>query len=216
MIDVEFLTVGPFQSNCYIVSCTETREAVIFDAGDEAARILDTVRSLGVRVQLIVNTHAHIDHVSALPEVAEELGVPVLMHRNEVPIYEIVPAQAAMFGVEAPGQVAIDRYVEDGDELRFGSVRGEFLLTPGHSPGSVCIHFAAASPPRLIAGDVLFRGSIGRTDLPGGDYDTIMRTLATRFIPLPGETVVYPGHGPATTIGEEKRTNPFLAPLARM
>ena len=216
MIEIETLTVGPFVRNCYIVVCGETKEAVVVDAGDEAHRILATVDRLGVSVQAVVNTHAHLDHVGALADVVQSLKVPVLMHREEMPIYEMIGAQAAMFGMPEPCTVAIDRFVEDGEELLIGNVKGEFLLSPGHSPGSVCIRFRDETPQRVIAGDVLFQGSIGRTDLPGGDYDTILNTLKTRFVPLPDETIVYPGHGPATTIGVEKRANPFLAPLSGM
>ncbi len=216
MIEIETHTVGPFQSNCYIVVCGETKKAIVVDAGDEAHRILAAIDRLGVSVQAIVNTHAHLDHVAALADVVQSLGVPVLMHRQEVPIYEMIGAQAAMFGMPEPRTVEIDRFIEDGEELVIGNVKGEFLLSPGHSPGSVCIRFRDETPQRVIAGDVLFQGSIGRTDLPGGDYDTILNTLKTRFVPLPDDTIVYPGHGPATTIGAEKRTNPFLAPLSGM
>lgn len=213
MIEIETLTVGPFQSNCYIVSCSDTKAAVVVDAGNEAQRILSTVERLGVKVIAVINTHAHLDHVSALAEVSEALGVPVLMHALEMPIYEVISAQASMFGLPKPRTVPIDRFVEDGEEVIIGNVKGEYLLTPGHSPGSICIRFRDETPERLMAGDVLFQGSIGRTDLPGGDYDTIIHTLRTRFVPLPDDLIVYPGHGPETTIGEEKRTNPFLAPL---
>jgi len=214
MIEIEALTVGPFQSNCFIVSCSETKEAVIFDAGDDAQQILSAVERLGVEVRAVVNTHAHLDHISAAAAVSESLGVPVLMHEAEMPIYEVVSAQAAMFGLPAPPTPPIDRFVTDGESIDIGRVRGEFLLTPGHSPGSVSIRFQGEAPERLIAGDVLFQGSIGRTDLPGGDYDTIIETLRSRFVPLPDDTIVYSGHGPETTIGEEKRSNPFLAPLS--
>jgi len=216
MIEIEGLTVGPFQSNCFIVSCSETQEAMIFDAGDESARILEAVRRLGVRVTAIVNTHAHIDHVSGLSGVVESLGVPVLMHEADMPIYENVALHAAMFGLPAPATVPIDRFLGDGETLEIGNVRGEVLHTPGHSPGGISILFADESPPRIISGDVLFQGSIGRTDLPGADYGTIMATLRTRYLPLADDTIVYPGHGPETTMGAEKRTNPFVAPLVNM
>lgn len=215
MIQIDTLAVGMFQSNCYIVSCSETREAVIVDAGDEGERILSTVESLGVTVKAVVNTHAHIDHVAGLPEVVAGLGVPVWMHGADMPIYEEIEMHAAMFGLTAPKRVKIDRYLEDNETFDVGNVRAQIILSPGHSPGSVCLGFWEEGPPRLICGDVLFMGSIGRTDLPGGDYATIMSTLKNRFIPMPDDTVVYPGHGPATTIGDEKRSNPFVAPLVR-
>jgi len=214
MIQIDMLTVGMFQSNCYIVSCTETSEAVIVDAGDEGGRILDAVASLGVNVTTIINTHSHLDHVGGLPEVVAALNVPVWMHRDDMPLYESIEQQAAMFGLVAPARVAIDRFIKNGEQFSVGNVTGEFILAPGHSPGSVCLHFPGPQPPQLICGDVLFAGSVGRTDLPGGDYAVLMHSLKTRFIPLPDDTVCHPGHGPATTIGREKRTNPFLAPLA--
>jgi glyoxylase-like metal-dependent hydrolase (beta-lactamase superfamily II) len=151
--------------------------------------------------------------VAALPDVVPALNVPVWMHRDDQSLYEGLDNQAAMFGLTAPGRVAIDRWVEDGETFAIGNVNASVFLAPGHSPGSVCLLFEDDDPAHVISGDVLFMGSIGRTDLPGGDYDTIIHTLKTRFVPLPDDTIVHPGHGPATTIGREKLTNPFLAPL---
>lgn len=215
MIEIQTLTVGPFQSNCHIVACSETREALIVDAGDEGARILAKVAAMGVKVLAVLNTHAHLDHVAGLFDVVESLRVPVWMHADEIPIYDAVEQQAAMFGLVPPRRVDIDRYVEAGEQIRVGNLTGGILLTPGHSPGSVCLGFWGEEPPHLIAGDVLFMGSIGRTDLPGGDHDTLIQTLRDQFVPMPPDTVVYPGHGPNTTIGAEKQSNPFVAPLVR-
>ena len=212
-MQIETLTVGPFQSNCYIVGCSHSGDAVIIDCGDEASRILATVERMGVNVTAIVNTHSHLDHVAALPEVVEVLEVPVLMHAADMPVYEMIEAQAAMFGLAAPRRVEIDRFIEHGEKIEVGKLTAEVLLAPGHSPGSVCLSFGGEEGSAVFAGDVLFRGSIGRTDLPGGSYETIMESLRTLFVPMPDDTVVYPGHGPATTMGEEKRTNPFVAPL---
>jgi glyoxylase-like metal-dependent hydrolase (beta-lactamase superfamily II) len=214
MIKIQSLTVGPFQSNCHIVACSETNEAVIFDAGDEAARILATVRALGVAVKAVVNTHAHIDHVAALAGVVEALGVPVFMHRGETPVYDALGQSALMFGLPVPRKVEIHGWLEEGETIRVGRLRGEVMLMPGHTPGHIIVLFRDETPPRAIVGDVLFQGSIGRTDLPGGDHAVMMETLK-RFLPLPDDTVVYPGHGPETTIGEEKKWNPFLAPLVK-
>ena len=213
MFRIESLVVGPFQSNCHVVACTETNEAVIFDAGGDAPDILDLVHRMGVDVKAVVNTHAHIDHVSGLAEVAEVLGVPVFMHKDEMPLYEHVAQQAAMFGLPAPRTVAIHRALDEGDVVNVGKLRGQVMWMPGHSPGHIIVWFKDETPPRAIVGDVLFQGSIGRTDILGGDHDVMMRTLE-RFLPMASDTVVYSGHGPATTIGEEKRWNPFLAPLA--
>jgi len=214
MIRIESLTVGPFQSNCYIVACERTGEAVVFDCGDEAPRILATIRTMGVTVKAIVNTHAHIDHVSALAEVAETLGVPVFMHRGDVPVYDRLEQSAMMFGLPVPRKVKIHGWLDEGETIRIGDLAGTVMHMPGHTPGHVIVMFESESPPRAIVGDVLFQGSIGRTDLPGGDHAVMMRTL-TRFLPMPDETIVYPGHGPTTTIGDEKKWNPFLAPLAQ-
>jgi hydroxyacylglutathione hydrolase len=214
MIQIEMLPVGMFQSNCYIVCCSETGEGVVIDAGDEGERILSAVDRLHVRVKAILQTHAHLDHVGALDEVAPALGAPVCMHRDEIPVYESVERQAAMFGLGAPKRVTVDRMLENGDEIHVGKLTAEVIHAPGHSPGSVCFYFRQATPPRIVVGDVLFKGSIGRTDLPGGNYGTIMETLINVFLPLPDETIVYSGHGPETTMEEEKRFNPFLVPLA--
>jgi len=212
-MQIETLTVGPFQSNCYIVGCEHTGDAIIIDCGDEGSRILAAVQRLGVNVIAIVNTHTHLDHVAGLPEVVDALKVPVLMHAADMPVYEMIEAQAAMFGLVAPRRVDIDRFVEDGEKLEVGKLGAEVLLAPGHSPGSICLGFDAGEHRAVFAGDVLFRGSIGRTDLPGGSYETIVESLRTVFVPMPDDTAVYPGHGPATTMGEEKRTNPFVTPL---
>jgi hydroxyacylglutathione hydrolase len=215
MIDIRTLSLGMFQSNCYIVSCGDTREAVVIDAGDEGEVILKTIDELHVNVTAILETHAHLDHVGALDEVKPALGVPVCMHKDDIPVYNTVGRQAAMFGLQPPRTVSIDRLLEDGEEIPIGRLTARVMHAPGHSPGSVCYYFGDQSPPRIIVGDLLFKGSIGRTDLPGGSYGTIIETLIRVILPLSDDTVVYSGHGPETTVGEEKRFNPFLAPLAR-
>jgi len=214
MFRIESLTVGPFQSNCHIVACTESNDAVIFDCGDEPLRILATVKAMGVNVKAIVNTHAHLDHISGLATVVESLGVPVFMHRGETENYRRAGQQALMFGLPAPRTVEIQGWLEEGEVVNVGKLRGEVMLMPGHCPGHIIVVFGGETPPRAIVGDVIFQGSIGRTDLPGGDHAVMLKTLE-RFLPMPDEMVVYPGHGPSTTIGDEKRLNPFLAPLAR-
>lgn len=215
MIEIETLSLGMFQSNCFIVNCSETREGVLIDPGDEPEVILKTIDRLHVNIKAILETHAHVDHVGALDEVKPALGVPVYMHEDEIPVYGTISKQASMFGLQPPKRVSIDRTLTDGDLIEVGNLQAKVIHAPGHSPGSVCFHFANETPPRIIVGDVLFRGSIGRTDLPGGSYGTIMDTLKRIFLPLPGDTIVYSGHGPETTVETEKRFNPFLAPLAR-
>ena len=213
MIRIESLTLGPFQSNCHIVACERTGEAVIFDACDEAPRILATVRAMNVNVKAVVNTHAHIDHVSGLPGVVDALGVPVFMHKDDVPVYDALEQTAMMFGLPVPKQVEIHRWLEEGETLRIGELEGHVMLMPGHTPGHIIVVFDKTTPPRAIVGDVIFQGSIGRTDLPLGDHHAMMKTLR-RLLPLPDDMILYSGHGPETTIGAEKKFNPCLAPIA--
>ena len=210
---VDMLTVGVFQSNCFIASCEETKEAIIIDAGGDPERILDVVKGLGVTVKMIVNTHAHIDHVTALSEVVAAFSVPVLMHKAEMPVYELIPQQASMFGLPAPALVPIDRFIAEGDTVSFGQAAGRVIDTPGHSPGGISLVFADEKPPRVFVGDVLFQGSIGRTDLMGADHGQMMATLKNVIMKLPDDMVVHSGHGAETTIGAEKQTNPFLLQL---
>ncbi|MDH3215804.1 MAG: MBL fold metallo-hydrolase [Candidatus Krumholzibacteria bacterium] len=212
-MQVRMITVGMFQSNCFIASCDETGEAIIIDAGDDGDSILKFVRDQKLRVTMIVNTHAHIDHVSALAEVASALSVPVVMHKNEMPIYENLAQHAMMFGLATPASVSIDRFVADGDVITFGRLSGHVIETPGHSPGGISLAFKDLTPPRIFVGDVLFHGSIGRTDLPGANHQQMVATLENVIMKLPEDMVVYAGHGPETTIGIEKLTNPFLVDL---
>jgi len=213
MIQVETLAVGPFQSNTHVVWCDRTREAIVVDAGEEASRILGLIKNQKLEARMIVNTHAHIDHVSALGEVAAALGVPVLMCRKELPVYDNVAQQAALFGLQSPRLPEIDRFIADGDTIEFGELKCRVIEMPGHSPGSVTLYFAEETPPVAIVGDVLFAGSVGRTDLPWANHEHMMETLRDKIMALPDDTVVHSGHGPATTIGREKQTNPFLSYL---
>jgi hydroxyacylglutathione hydrolase len=205
----EVVPVGPmFQQNCAIVADEETREAFLIDPGDEAGVILDAVEKLAVTVRAILITHAHLDHVSALAETKEALGVEVYMHPGEMDLYRSVPDQAASFGLPRPRLAEIEHPLADGMELRLGRYVFQCLLTPGHSPASISFYVPAAE--RVVAGDTLFRRSIGRTDLPGGNLKTLLHSIRTKLFTLPPDTMVFPGHGPETTIGEEMRYNPFL------
>ena len=208
------LTVGLFQSNCFIVSCPETSEGIIVDACDDPERILQYVRDNELEVKFVVNTHAHIDHVMALADVVEALSVPVLMHKAEMSVYNAIPNQAVMFGLREPKLVKIDRYIAEGDAVEFGTLTGRVVESPGHSPGGICLLFDSAKPPRGFVGDVVFRGSIGRTDLPGADHMRMIETLRNVIMKLPDDMIIYSGHGPATTIAQEKMSNPFLLELA--
>jgi glyoxylase-like metal-dependent hydrolase (beta-lactamase superfamily II) len=205
----EVVPVGAmFEQNCAVVADEDTREAFLIDPGDEPGVILGAIERLGVRVQAILITHAHLDHVSALAECKEALGVKAYLHPGELGLYQEVPQQAAMFGLPKPRLAAIEHELADGMVLQLGKYEFQCLLTPGHSPASVSFYVPAAG--RVIAGDTLFRRSIGRTDLPGGNAKVLLRSIRERLLTLPPETMVFPGHGPETTIGDEAKYNPFL------
>ncbi len=201
------LTVGPVQANCYIVGCPETRAAVIIDPGDEAERILQAVAELKVTVTHILLTHAHFDHITAAQAVAEHTGAPLALHPDDLPLLN-VGGGATAFGLPQPPIPVPQIWLSAGDTISAGTLSFSVLHTPGHSPGHVC--FRETNHGAIFVGDVLFAGSIGRTDLPGGSYETLMDSIAHQLMTLPDDTVVYPGHGPATTIGAERVGNPFL------
>lgn len=198
-----------FQQNCAIVGDEETREVFIVDPGDEPGRIRDEVERLGVRVKGVLITHAHLDHVGAVAEIKEAYGVEAWMHPGEQELYDHVGDQAEMFGLKRPRQAVIEHELRGGMTVEIGRYRLEVLDTPGHSPASVSFYIPQAQ--RVIAGDTLFRRSIGRTDLPGGDLSTLLRSIRKKLLTLPPDTEVYPGHGPETTIGDEAKHNPFLS-----
>lgn len=203
---VECLEVGAFAENCYILGCAATKKGVLLDTGDEASRISAKVSQLGFDIEYILLTHGHLDHVMAVATLQGELDVPVLMNKGDAFLLENLPAQAAAFGLSVSGIPRVDTYIKEGDTIEFGALKFDVLLTPGHSPGSV----AFAGTGAVFSGDVLFAGSIGRTDLPGGDYDTLIRSIRDKLLALGDGVVVYPGHGPATTVGHERLRNPFL------
>jgi hydroxyacylglutathione hydrolase len=258
------IPVGMLQCNCSIIGDPVTREALVVDPGDEVTRILDLIGRHRLTVKAIVSTHAHIDHVGGLSKLHQYTGAPVLMHRDDLPLYQAMDMQAAFLGVPPPDLTEIDQLLKEGDVLRWGSFEALVIHTPGHTPGSVSLYLphdagkvtvpgapaihtvmneagekvlltdllkrannleddAQDMPleedekivlcaPQLFSGDTLFAGSIGRTDLWGGSMDKIMESLRTKLMHLPDETVVYPGHGPVTSIGKERQLNPFLQP----
>jgi glyoxylase-like metal-dependent hydrolase (beta-lactamase superfamily II) len=197
-----------FQQNCTILADEETREAFLIDPGDEAGLILSKIDSLQVKVKAILVTHAHLDHVGALAETKEALGVEVYMHPGEMPLYEGVSEQAALFGLPPIRRTTIEHPLAEGDILRIGQYELRALETPGHSPASISFYIPQAA--RVIAGDTLFRRSIGRTDLPGGNLQTLLKSIRTKLLTLPPQTEVYPGHGAETTVAEETKFNPYL------
>lgn len=204
----EILPVGPLQCNCSVIGDETSREAMVIDPGDNIGDVLALVRKHNLTVQQIIITHAHIDHVGGAMKLRETTGAPILLNQNDYALLKMLDVQAAWIGMPSPGKVEIDQPLANGDSVRAGSLTANVLHTPGHTEGSVCLYFAPEK--KLIAGDTLFAGSIGRTDLPGGSYKKIISSLHDRVLALPDETVVVPGHGPITTIGEERQTNPFL------
>ena len=210
------IPVGLLQCNCTIVGDPITREALVIDPGDEVNRILDLIGRHKLKVQAIVSTHAHIDHVGGLSKLHRYTGAPVLMHREDLPLYQGMDVQAAFLGVPAPELTEVDHLLKEGDTLHWGDCEARVMHTPGHTPGSVCLYVPkeagaiTLSAPQLFAGDTLFAGSIGRTDLWGGSMEQIMDSLRGKLLQLPDSTVVHPGHGPATTIAHERHNNPFL------
>jgi glyoxylase-like metal-dependent hydrolase (beta-lactamase superfamily II) len=258
------IPVGMLQCNCSIIGDPVTREALVIDPGDEVNRILDLLGRHKLTVKAIVSTHAHIDHVGGLSKLHQYTGAPVLMHRDDLPLYQAMDMQASFLGVHPPELTEIDQLLKEGDALRWGSFEAQVIHTPGHTPGSVSLYLphdagkvtvaplakkitvrdeageeiaiadllkkpvdpddsqgiaisdeseiVMARAPQLFSGDTLFAGSIGRTDLWGGSMEQILASLRTKLMHLPDDTVVYPGHGPVTTIGHERHLNPFLRP----
>lgn len=201
--------LGALATNCYVVGCARTGVGALIDAVAQIQAIDAMVQhGEGLKLDKILQTHAHIDHVAALPEARARYNAPIHLHRLELPLYEAAPIQGRMFGIHVDPLPPPDAFLTEGQTIAVGELQAEVLLTPGHSPGSVCFHFAAQKV--IFSGDVLFAGSIGRTDLPGGDGPTLMRSLAQLLDLLPDDTLVLSGHGPATTIGRERTSNPFL------
>jgi glyoxylase-like metal-dependent hydrolase (beta-lactamase superfamily II) len=205
----EVLTVGMLGCNCSILGDEESGEAVVIDPGDEAERIEEALAKHKLRVKYIVATHAHLDHVGALGQLQRATGAPVLMHEADLPLYEQLPRQAEWMGMDPPCMGHVDRFLKDGDTVRFGRHELEVLHTPGHSPGSISLRLGGEQG-RLFSGDTLFQGGIGRADLWGGNYEELLQSIHQRLLVFPDETPVFPGHGPSTLIGEERVSNPFL------
>lgn len=202
----------PFMKNGFVVWCDETREGVVIDPGDEVASLLDAVKTSKVDVQAILLTHAHLDHITGVGTAKATLDVPVWLHRDDLFLYDAVVEQGLMFGLRVDRQPPIDEYYVPGQPFAFGHMAVDVRHTPGHCPGGVCLAIGRAGTKdrELFVGDTLFAGSIGRTDLPGGNQQVLLRSIRDVLFSYPDATVVHPGHGPDTTIGQERRTNPFL------
>jgi len=227
----EVIPVGLLQCNCSILGDPVTREAIVVDPGDDVERILEILREHGLKVRAIVSTHTHIDHVGGLAALHQATSAPVLIHEDDLELYNHLDTQASWLGVPTPAKTRIDEFLKEGDILHWGPFAANVLHTPGHTPGSISLYFDARAKkadghaadsgdrrmdsrqiaqPVLLAGDTLFQASIGRTDLWGGSLDQILKSIHEKLLPLPEQTIVYPGHGPETTIGFERENNPFL------
>jgi glyoxylase-like metal-dependent hydrolase (beta-lactamase superfamily II) len=204
----EILTVGMLACNCSVFGDEQTREAIVVDPGDDIGRVLDVIARHGLRVKAIVITHAHIDHIGGAAKLKQASGAPVYMNGNDAELQKMMDMQAAWLGVPTPDAVEIDTAAKDGDRLAIGATEFLVLHTPGHTQGSISLWIP--SEKKLVAGDTLFRDSIGRTDLPGGDGRQILQSIHDKLLTLPEETVVIPGHGENTSIGREKEFNDFL------
>ncbi len=204
----EILAVGPLQCNCSIIGDEVSKEAIVLDPGDDIEDVMAAVRRHQLQVKQIIITHAHIDHVGGAMKLKRLTGAPIFINQNDYALVKMLDVQAGWVGMRPPGEVTIDHSIGEGDRVRAGGLTGSVLHTPGHTEGSICVYFPADK--MLFAGDTLFAGSIGRTDLPGGSYDKIMASLHGPVLSLPDDTIVVPGHGPLTTIGDERESNPFL------
>ena len=212
MIIIHTEAVGPFYKNGFVVACDATREAVLIDPGDEVESLLAFAGERTLTIRHILLTHAHVDHVTGVGVAKQALGVPVYLHHDDLFLYERAVEQGAMFGIHVKSLPPPDLFYTPGQVIAFGDYEARPHHTPGHCPGGVCLQVGPAGTPgmHLFVGDTLFAGSIGRTDLPGGDYATLIRSIRTVLFAFGDAAEVHPGHGPSTTIGQERRTNPFL------
>lgn len=202
------LEVGPLAVNCFILGCEETRAGVVVDAGGDAERIITAVERHGLTIAQVINTHGHFDHVGANLSLVERFGARLLIHAADAPMLERAAEVARAYGVRAENPPKPDAFLEDGMEITFGACRMQVLHTPGHTPGGCCLYLEAER--KILTGDTLFADSIGRSDFPGGSHEQLLASIRTRLFTLPDEVAAYPGHGPQTTIGHEKRHNPYF------
>lgn len=219
-MQIASFVVGPFETNVYVAWCPGTGKAIVIDPGIDSQPVYQFIKRKGLELTAIVNTHGHIDHVYGDYFFKTQASIPLLIHEADVPLLSLVPDQATSFGLDPPRIAEPDGFLKENDVIKVGE--GEFTVihTPGHTPGGICLYRARLVPPTggqggeadvIFVGDTLFAGSIGRTDLPGGSYPQLIESIKTKLLVLPDKTVVYCGHGPETTIGAEKRFNPFLS-----
>jgi hydroxyacylglutathione hydrolase len=209
---LEMRAVDPFFKNGFVLGCEETREGVVIDPGDEVDQLIEAASDHQLAIRYILLTHAHLDHITGVDRAKQVFGAPVALHRDDLFLYNAAPEQGRMFGLTVKPQPAPDLFYEIGQTISFGRYEARIHHTPGHCPGGVCLQVGRAGEvgTQLFVGDTLFAGSIGRTDLPGGDFDTLVRSIRNVLFAFPDDSEVYSGHGPVTTIGQEKATNPFV------
>ena len=200
------LSVGPLQVNCFLVACQKTHEAMVIDPGEDGSRILSLAKSEGLEINKVVNTHGHFDHIGANQQVIEASGATLMLHADDLPLLQNAKSHAEAYGLTVNPSPEPDKLLKEGDTFTVGELSFSVFHVPGHSPGGICL----LCEGHLFVGDVLFAGSIGRTDLPGGDFDALVEGVREKLFNLPDETIVHPGHGPDTTIGRERQMNPFV------
>lgn len=205
---LQILEVGPLGVNCFVLGCTVSREGVVVDPGGDVDRIVDAVKHHGLNIRYIINTHGHFDHVCGNLQAVAAFGAPLLIHENDAAMLGRAAEVARMYGMQGENSPEPNGFLTDGMELAFGNHRMKVLHTPGHTQGGCCLYFEAER--KVITGDTLFEDSIGRTDLPGGSHEQLLSSIRTMLFTLPDDVTVYPGHGPETTIGHEKRHNPYF------
>lgn len=205
---IKVLSVGALETNCYLVWCPNTKEAIVIDPGDEGERILEVIREMEIKIKYIVNTHGHHDHIGANKELKEATGAPIVIHSQDAKMLTDPVHNLSKFLGSTTKEPAADQLVEDGDVISFGQINLKVLHTPGHTPGGMCLY--SQEEKVCFTGDTIFNGSVGRTDLPGGSYATLIKSIYDKLLTLPSDVTIYPGHGPKSTISEEKAINPFL------
>ena len=203
---LEKIVVGPLEVNCFIVACDKTKKCAIIDPGDESSKIISAIRAENLTPEMILITHGHFDHLAAANAVKQEFQIPILIHQADKILAENASVQASMFGMEDPGNVSPDKLLQHGNSLQLGKLQIDVIHTPGHSPGNVTFKIGS----HLFVGDLIFQSSIGRTDLPGGNYQQLINSVEEKIFTFPDNYTIHPGHGPDTTVGIEKRNNPFF------
>ncbi|MFZ5943329.1 MAG: MBL fold metallo-hydrolase [Bacillota bacterium] len=205
---IKTLIVGPIETNCYIAYCPKTKEGVVIDPGDDGEKIIEAINSLNISIKYIINTHGHHDHIKANAQVKNGTQAPILIHVNDAPMLTDPNKNLSFYMGEKASLPKADRELKDGDVIELSSFSFKVLHTPGHTTGGICLYCEAEK--KCFTGDTLFKGSVGRTDLPGGNYKTLMTSLQEKLVVLPHDVAIYPGHGPDSSVREEKAVNPFL------